>query len=262
MQHLNISEKVMLSAFGVYTFVYPFAIFLLSFDLMPFGMEWMSSMLLAMLGVTAAAWLWTNFGARGLVLGVAIFAAGLALEYIGVSTGLPFGPYSYTAVLAPLLPGGMPLAIGFAWVLIVVSGLFTARWSLRSAPAWVTCIVGALLAVGLDFLLEPVTYHVKGYWLWQGSEGYYGVPWTNFLAWLVAALLMNLIVGRILDLIMQVRWGWVPGALYVMNVIMFGIVNLTHRFWWSGLIGLVLLGGLWLMRRALSTHPAPSAPTP
>jgi uncharacterized membrane protein len=252
----------MLAAFGVFSFVYPFAIFLLSFDLMPFGMEWMSSLLLAMLGVTAGAWLCVNFGARGAGVSVAIFAAGLALEYIGVSTGLPFGAYTYTGVLVPQLPGNVPLAIGFAWVLIVVSGLFTARWLLRSAPAWVMCIAGALLAVGLDFLLEPVAYHVKGYWLWQGSEGYYGVPWSNFLAWLLAALLMNFIVSRVVKLKREVRWGWVPVTLYVMNVLMFGIVNLTHGFWWSGAIGLVLLSSLWLARRVPSTHPARSAPTP
>ncbi len=247
----------MLAAFGVFSFVYPFAIFLLSFDLMPFGMERMSSLLLAMLGVTAGAWLWVNFGTRGAGIGVTVFAAGLALEYIGVSTGLPFGAYTYTGVLVPQLPGNVPLAIGFAWVLIVVSGLFTARWLLRSAPARVTCTAGALLAVGLDFLLEPVAYHVKGYWLWHETEGYYGVPWSNFLAWLLAAVLMNLIVSQVLNLNIQVRWGWVPTTLYVMNVLMFGIVNLTHGFWWSALIGLTLLVGLWLMQRVPSTRPAP-----
>ena len=247
----------MLSAFGVFTFVYPFAIFLLSFDLMPFGMEWMSSLLLAMLGITAAAWLWTNFGLRGLSLGVAVLAAGVGLEYVGVTTGVPFGSYTYTGVLAPQLPGGVPLAIGFAWVLIVVSGLFTARTILPARPGWLAAVGGAILAVGLDFLLEPVAYRVEGYWLWQETGGYYGVPWSNFLTWFIATLLMNLVVGQIINLDRHLRWGWIPVSLYAMNVIMFGIVNLTHGFWWSGAIGLVLLGGLWLLRRAPSTLPAP-----
>ena len=98
-------------------------------------------------------------------------------------------------------------------MLIVVSGLFTSRWSLRSASTWVTCIVGALLAVALDLLLEPVAYHVKGYWLWAETVGYYGVPWSNFLAWLLAALLMNLVVSRVVSLDREVRWGWVPVTL-------------------------------------------------
>lgn len=248
---------IMLGAFGVFSFVYPFAILLLSFDWMPFGMEWMSSLLLAMLGTTAGAWLWVNFSTRGLVLAVAIFLAGLGLEYVGAGTGVPFGSYSYTGVLVPEVAGGVPLAIGFAWLLIVVSGLFTAKWMLRTSPLWTICALGATLAVGLDFLLEPVAYHVKGYWRWHDGGGYYGVPWTNFLAWAIIALLMNVLVSRTLELKRRISWAWVPVALYVMNVLMFGIVGLTHGFWWSGAIGLLLVVGLWLVRRALSTHPAP-----
>ena len=121
------SARLVLIPFSVYCFVYPFAILLMSFDWMPFGMEWMSSLLLAMLGLTSLGWLWANLGRLGLVLGALIFGSGIALEYLGVLTGFPFGSYRYTGVLTPELPGSVPLAIGFAWLLVIVSGLFTAR---------------------------------------------------------------------------------------------------------------------------------------
>src|SRR5207237_9149641 len=105
------SEWLALIAFGIFCFVYPFAILLLSLDLMPFGMEWMSSLLLVALGVSAGAWLVSNFGWRGGILVLGIFALGLALEYVGVTTGLPFGSYRYTGVLTPELPGKVPAAI-------------------------------------------------------------------------------------------------------------------------------------------------------
>jgi uncharacterized membrane protein len=109
------TEWVLLGSFGVFCFVFPFATFLMSFDLMPWSMKWMSSLLLAMLGLSAGAWLVVNFGRVGLLLG------------LGVFTSMPFGAYRYTGVLVPELPGGVPLAIGFAWLLIVVGSLFTAR---------------------------------------------------------------------------------------------------------------------------------------
>jgi putative membrane protein len=256
-------EWATLSPFAVFCFVYPFALFLLSFDLMPFGMEWMSSLLLAMLGLTAAAWLWLNYGAPGGALGAIIFVLGLLLEYVGVNTGVPFGEYSYTGVLVPDLPGGVPVAIGFAWLLIVVAGLFTARRTVQSrvqSPESLvtlhrletrdfglgTSLLGALLAVGLDLLLEPVAYQVKGYWVWlEGGPGYYGVPWSNFATWFVAALVMNLLVSATLPR-KQVLWGWVPVALYTMNVILFGVVNVAHGFWLPGVIGIALLALLFL----------------
>ncbi|HYO49457.1 MAG TPA: carotenoid biosynthesis protein, partial [Chloroflexia bacterium] len=192
-------------SFGVFCFVYPFAILLLSLDLMPFGMEWMSSLLLAMLGLSAWGWLWMNFGGVGAAIGGLLFALGVSLEYVGVLTGVPFGRYTYTGVLIPELPGRVPLAIGFAWLMIVVSGLVTARLMLRiGRPHSIAAIVttsalGAALAVGLDLLLEPVAYHVKRYWLWDDvSGGYYGVPWSNFATWFVAALVMNVLVSLLL----------------------------------------------------------------
>lgn len=235
--HLSPAEWVMFISFGVFCFVFPFATFLLSFDLMPFGMEWMSSLLLAMLGLASGAWLAANFGRAGLGLSLGLFGLGVGLETIGVYTGLPFGPYRYTGVLVPALPNGVPVAIGFAWLFIVVGGLFTARWLLSrygtrsdKRSIWPVALLGAVLAVGLDLLLEPVAYLVKNYWVWltPSNEGYYGVPWSNFATWLVAALVMNLLVGLSTGKAETVRWAWLPVALYGMNVFMFGVVNLAH----------------------------------
>lgn len=252
---LGAREWAVIVPFGVFCFVFPFAMLLLSLDLMPFGMEWMSSLLLAMLGMSAWAWLWLNLGNRGLVLGGAIFGLGVLLEYAGVITGMPFGSYRYTGVLVPGLPGGVPLAIGFAWLFIVVGGLFTARHVVfrlplragRQAPAnrmlpWITSFLGAALAVGLDLLLEPVAYHVKHYWEWSatGDNSYYGVPWSNFAAWFVAALAMNLFLSIFAER-SRPRWARLPLALYLMNILLFGVVNAAHGLWLPGLITLVLL---------------------
>ncbi len=250
---------VALVPFGIFCFVYPFALILLSLDLMPFGMEWMSSLLLAMLGLAIGGWLWLNFGGRGIVLSVAIFLLGLGLEYVGVTTGVPFVRYAYTGVLVPGLPGGVPVAIGFAWLFIVGVGLFTARGLLLrlaskrvvSLPA--LAVLGALLAVGFDLLLEPVAFHVKHYWTWLGeSGGYYGVPLVNFVAWFLAAMLMNLLLlgfmkapGRNLLL------GRLPVTLYSMNMALFGVVNMAHGLWVPSVLCLAILGILLSARSVL-----------
>lgn len=249
--NLSPAEWVMLVSFGVFCFVFPFATFLMSFDLMPWGMEWMSSLLLAMLGLSSGAWLCANFGRVGLLLSVGVFALGVGLEYVGVVTGVPFGEYRYTGVLVPELPGGVPVAIGFAWLLIVVGALFTAHRFLAYVKQthlspWPAIMLGAVLAVGLDLLLEPVAYHVKRYWEWQTplAEGYYGVPWSNFATWFVAALLMNLLVSLATRGSRTLEWSWLPVFLYGMNVFMFGVVNVMHGFWVAGAVMCVLLTGV------------------
>ena len=65
--HIPFAGWAVLLPLAVFCFVYPFALLLLSFDWMPFGMEWMSSLLLVMLGLAAGGWFrtvrsgrWTN----------------------------------------------------------------------------------------------------------------------------------------------------------------------------------------------------------
>jgi putative membrane protein len=172
----------------------------------------------------------------------------MALEALGVMTGLLFGQYRYTNVLIPQMASGVPIPIGFAWVMVVVCGLATARWLLGPRSGHdprmnaLLSIVGALLSVALDFLLEPVAFHVTRYWAWlDGTGGFYGVPWSNFITWFVAVLALNLLLTLRLNLWGRLRWPWVPVALYVMVVAMFGIVNLAHGFWMAGLIAVALL---------------------
>ena len=178
-----------------------------------------------------------------------IFASGVALEYTGVATGVPFGRYRYTGVLVPSLPGGVPLAMGFAWLFIVVCGLFTARRLFgRVLTGLPLALAGAALALGLDLLLEPVAYRVKGYWQWLDpgpGAGYYGVPWSNFAAWFAAALVMNRLLVSFIGG-EPAKWTWLPAALYVMNVVLFAMVDLAHGLWAPALIGLLLLGALWV----------------
>jgi putative membrane protein len=113
-------------------------------------------------------------------------------------------------------------------------------------------LLGGLFAVGLDLLLEPVAYHVKGYWQWlAGSGGYYDIPWSNFVAWFVAAAAFAVPLALLYTAQRASSRTWLPVTLYTMNVVMFGIVNIAHGFWWPGLVGLTLLGGVWAGSRRL-----------
>ncbi len=115
-----------------------------------------------------------------------VYSFTFALEVLGVSTGLIFGPYSYGPGLGWKL-FGVPLVIGFNWALIVL-GLASGFDRLIRGRGWpFTLLFG--LAVGLsaaffDFLMEPVAISLA-YWAWSSSA----IPLQNYLAWfLIAAL--------------------------------------------------------------------------
>ncbi|WP_046227650.1 carotenoid biosynthesis protein [Paenibacillus dauci] len=138
---------------------------------------------------------------RLLLLALLIWLGGMSLEWIGVHTGWPFGEYEYTPLLGSLI-FGVPWTLGFAWIGVVAGGalLSSARIEREGqAPAAVrTWSVRLLRAVKigvwiiiLDLVLDPVA-HARGFWHWGGTGGFYGVPWSNFVAWFVVGGVLSL----------------------------------------------------------------------
>lgn len=250
-KHTN--KIVLFIAFGVYCFIYPSSLFLLVTDQVPPGTEWMATLMLVIQGTVATAWAIANYGAlRGFLAALAVLALAFIVEAIGASTGFPFGHYSYTDVLYPKL-FIVPVGIMFAWLMMILASFFTARLLLNhlrpGASEGAVIFLSAALAVLSDLLMEPVAVHVQGYWTWYGGvEGYYGVPLSNFIAWLATSLLLVLVLskimnkGKLMGRAERQQYNFIPLALYMMNLIMFALVNLTHAYYLAGCIGVIMAG--------------------
>ncbi len=249
----NRTNKIVLFiAFGVYCFIYPSSLFLLVTDQVPAGTEWMATLMLVLQGVIATAWTVGNYGAwRGFLAALVVLLLAFLVEAIGASTGFPFGHYSYTDVLYPKL-FIVPIGIMFAWLMMTIASFFTARFILNKLLAnysegLVICL-SATLAVLSDLLMEPVAVHVQGYWVWYGAEGYYGVPLSNFVAWLAISLVLVLLVskimghGKLMGRAERRQYNFIPLALYTMNLMMFALVNLSHTYYVAGGMGLIIVG--------------------
>ncbi len=253
---------------GVYAFVWPFGLGLLSLGWMPPGAGWVGGVLLLAQGLALVAWLALQVGAgRALMVGAGIAGAAWLLEAVGVTSGIPFGPYRYTAALGVWL-GPVPAAIPFAWVASVGSAYFLARFWILDFGFWwndphaarrsppIAIVLGALLATALDGVLETVATRVQGYWTWltpPGAPGtlYAGVPIANFLTWFVAAAVLGLGIRAVTagHIAAERSYRWVPALIYTTNVVMFGVVNAAHGFsgpaWLAaGLLALLGLVGV------------------
>ena len=53
--------------------------------------------------------------------------------------------------------------------------------------------VSALALTAWDLFLDPQMVQ-WGFWHWEESGGYFGIPWSNFGGWLLAAGLITLLV--------------------------------------------------------------------
>jgi uncharacterized membrane protein len=120
---------------------------------------------------------------------VAVFAGGgLLVELVGVATGFPFGSYTYSDRLGPMV-GEVPLIIPLAWSMLGYPALVLAR-TITSSP-WLGISVGAGALAAWDLYLDPQMV-AEGYWQWFGTGPHLigTVPATNYLAWLGTAWLM------------------------------------------------------------------------
>jgi len=134
-----------------------------------------------------------ELGRRAWIALMLVLVLGAAVEYVGVTSGFPFGRYAYTDAWWPTVPlpsdGHFPLQVPFAWFLMAGASYLAAS----RLPALVAPLGGGLLAAGLDLLMEPVMAGPLGYWRWLDPGPLPGgAPVANFLGWLGTATIAGL----------------------------------------------------------------------
>jgi putative membrane protein len=196
---------------------------------------------LAVLAVLASAWGWK----WSLLVAGAVVAMGWSVEFIGSRTGIPFGRYRYTERLQPQL-GHVPLLIPAAWLMMLppawaVAQLVTGCVGQRTAGLGFVA-VSALAFTAWDLFLDPqmVAWRL---WVWERPGAYFGIPWSNFAGWALAAGAMTaVLVGSVCP-------GPLPAAPLVLIYVLTWLLETVGLgvFWRQpgpALCGFLSMGGL------------------
>lgn len=252
---------------GVYLFLYPGSIILVALDRVPVWATWMGGALLIIQGSLMGIWLCLNYERWGLTASALILFLAWLVEHIGATTGFPFGTYTYTDVLRPQILGVVPLAIPFAWLLIVGTAVGTGEHILDQAGrpphsdvrvSVTKVLMAASLALLLDVTIEPFAVNINHYWVWNdsGHSTYYGIPTSNFAAWWVTSVILVLVLlnrrraaalahmERPTQIRLRSFWPWLPLTLYLTNLIMFVLVNMARGQEMAASIGALILAFL------------------
>lgn len=264
MFHVSSRLRLVVAALlAAYLLLYPGSIALVALDRVPVWGTWMGGALLILQGLLAGLWLAVNFGRGGALAALWVLFLSWLVEHVGATTGFPFGTYSYTDVLQPQILGVVPLAIPFAWLLIVTAAVGIGELILgRDGPgahaerrvSATKVLTAASFALLLDVTIEPFAVHINHYWVWSESAAgsYYGIPASNFVAWFVTSVLLSWVV-----LLYRARasvtrpslrgepfWPWLPVCLYLSNLTMFVLVNLARGQETAAVIGGLILTAL------------------
>ena len=225
-------------------FFFPFGLLFVGMGVLPRQFSWTASVIIAL---SALATLLSEMRFRSKMAAGSdlILIAGVLflVEWVGVSTGIPFGEYRYTDALGFRI-AGVPVAISFAWYTTIVNAVRISEhlWPGHGAAI---ALSAAFITVSLDLVLEPMASLIQGYWIWNGGT----IPLLNYGAWFLLSLLGGIRVARSGACSVETRRTLfqVGLLLIALQFVLFVVTDLLHGFILPvvsalGLLGIVALG--------------------
>ncbi|MFA9557966.1 carotenoid biosynthesis protein [Evansella sp. AB-rgal1] len=229
-------------------------VFLLTFDLLPPWLEWANVVFLLVAGILAMVYFVRSFHlTRGLFLIFFVFFLSMIMESIGVRTGLFFGDYTYESDFGPKLLG-VPITIGFAWVMVIATSHTLASSitnKVTRMKGFVYALYASFIATALDFIIDPVAFQVKQYWIWNEPGLYYGIPASNFYGWFI----LSFVIHYSFYLFMYKNGKWISERtdwdfrmkiLYVLMTCMFLIIAIVNRLFLASFLSVLFLLTIYL----------------
>ena len=117
----------------------------------------------------------------------ALVAYSYGIEYLGVSTGVPYGEFFYGVDLGPTL-FGVPLGLPVFFIPLVMNAYLLVILLLGSTAASRPIRLGSVIAavLAMDLVLDPGAVAL-GFWVYPDGGLYYGVPLSNYAGWVLSA---------------------------------------------------------------------------
>lgn len=133
----------------------------------------------SLLALAVLGYAYRQYQNKAFILFIVAFGFGLFIEWLGKTSGFPFGNYRYTAAGPALF--GVPLLVPLGWwaFSLIALSISPKNTKYYSAP---------LALVAWDLGLDPLMVS-QGFW--QFEQGlYYGIPLSNFLGWYVSGAVL------------------------------------------------------------------------
>lgn len=150
------------------------------------------------------------YGWRGILTfaGLCVLV-GNVFENVSILTGFPFGHYAFTDRMGPRILQ-VPILLGLAYVGMgylswtvarAIVGIETREWSARRIV--LLPLLASAVMTAWDAAMDPIWSTVGRLWTWKQGGGYFGVPASNYLGW----MLTNYIIYQLFILWMIRRHG-------------------------------------------------------
>ncbi len=121
----------------------------------------------------------TSFKDLFTFIGAALFGLGIEFAFVILAEGYSYGD----SLISPTIAGhAVPLWVSVGWACIIYTAMKTSDRT--RIPWFLRPIFDGFLAVSIDLTLDPVAEHL-GFWHWHHGGDYFGVPYDNFIGWMM-----------------------------------------------------------------------------
>ena len=121
---------------------------------------------------------------------LALYAISLTSELLGTTFGIPFGAYSYSAVLEPMWLDRVPVGIPLSWFYMAVPSYAIATAMMRGQSAVRRIGLASFVLLAWDLALDPAMSSATRYWEWGDTGPYYGMPMLNLFGWYLTGIVL------------------------------------------------------------------------
>ncbi|MGM0397788.1 MAG: bisanhydrobacterioruberin hydratase [Halobacteriota archaeon] len=169
-----------------------------------------------------------------------------AIEFVGITTGWPYGEFAYQISLGPMV-GGIPIGLPVFFIPLVVNAylLTVLLCGPRAESRFVRLPATLATIMVIDLVLDPGAVALQ-FWSFGGGA-FYGVPLSNYAGWLlsgtVAVFALDAAFARteLLDRLETTEFALDDMVSFVL---LWGGVNVFYGNWFSAALAVALLGGL------------------
>ena len=212
--------------------------------LTPFGTQylWTTSMFLFLQALILFILVYNSAGLiKSTVVILALLLLSFIIEYVAVKTSYPFGRYTYTDVLQPVVET-VPIAIAFAWFSVTVSSYLISEDLFPGTGLFTVSFISSVIIFATDIMLEPFASFVNGFWLWELGV----IPLQNFAGWWILGLLFSLFLSLFIPPskinLPNSYHRKIPYLILLVNILTFTIINVYYGYILISIFGLLIIG--------------------
>ncbi len=185
-----------------------------------------------------------EFGIYKTIIHIVVLSSiSLFIEYRGLITGMPYGFFSYNTAIPNQIQHILPWTVGLSYIPLLYGAVGSAYYFSKK-PFQVLLLSVTFLLI-IDIVIDPAAVSI-GMWTYATHGWYYGVPFQNFIGWIVSSTITSSILVLLMRSYPKDHTIALTSSMYI-SLALWVYIALIKNLWIPACIGIAVLGYLLMI---------------